>query len=142
METKPNIEPLEGRIVTGNYEVTCALSTARQFRITGIVFSDDDVAAISKRVAEAQEVCDLQQIRMDIIGKEAQKAQHVYALQAAQEQAAEMLDLQKKGKTLTGAQKMSLRNHDQQMAKSKEIIASFDAAIKAGRAKLNGTAPA
>lgn len=142
VELKPNVEPLEGRIVSGNVEITVAMSTARQMRLTGIIFSDEGVPEIMKRVNQMQEVCDLQQIRMDIVAKEAQKAQHAYALQATKDQMAALLDKQASGKTLTGAEKTALRNIDTALAKGKENLASFDAAIKAAKEKLNGAAAA
>jgi hypothetical protein len=140
-DLKPNLEPLEGRIVSGNYELSCALSTARQLRITGIIFSDENVNAVMQRVNNAQDVLDLQQVRMDIVAKEAQKAQQAYALEAAKDQMAQLLDKQKKGRKLTSAEQTQLRNMDTALVKGKEILASYDAAIGAAREKLNGAAP-
>ena len=136
----PNAD--SGRAISGNFELTCALSTARQFRVTGYLFTDDTVEDILKRVAVAQDVCDLQGIRMDIVAKEAQISQHAVAMESAQEHVASLLDLQKKGKTLTGAQKVQVNNLDAQLAAGKAAIDSLRAAVKAGRQRLNGSAPA
>ena len=129
------------KLVVANFQINCDLSTARKFTVTGYIFSSDSPKDIRDRINAFQDVCDEQGIRMDIVAKEAQKAQHVVMLQQHQELVADLVNKRKSGKTLTGTEKQAIQNLDATLLKGREMIESLDAAIAAARKRLNGAAP-
>jgi len=129
------------KLVVANFQINCDLSTARKFTVTGYIFDSDTPKDIRQRINAFQDVCDEQGIRMDIVAKEAQKAQHVVMLQQHQELVADLVDKRKAGKTLTGQEKQAINNLDATLLKGREMIESLEAAIAAARKRLNGAAP-
>ena len=81
----------------------------------------------------------MQGIRMDIVAKEAQIAQHVVAMEQHQEAVAGLLERKKKGLTLTSQQKVQVDNLASTLHQGQQFIEGLQAAIKAARAKLNGS---
>jgi hypothetical protein len=140
MNDDPNKD--SGRAISGQFELSSPLSTARTFRITGYLFTDDTLEDILKRVAVAQEVVDVQQIRMDIIAKEAEMAQTMAVIAGHQEQAAKMMEKRNKGKKLTSQEQLVITNLDATLTGGQQRLESLQAAVKAAKAKLNGAAPA
>lgn len=132
-----------GRAISGNFQVACNLSTARQFTIVGSIFTDDTEEEILKRVSMAMNICDKQGIRMDIVAKEAQIAQFAASMEGHQEMVAGLLDKRNKGKKLTSAEDMAIKNLDNVLFKGRENIESLQAAVaQAKKVLLNGAAPA
>lgn len=123
------------RTVTGNFEVHCALTQQRTVKITGVIYNDDVAGDISKRVDMAQDELDRQFIRGDILNKTAQIAQRHENIKRMQE-SVEGLTRKKEGARLKTQEQLQLDNFDVSLKGELSAIESLEAAIVAGRKKI------
>lgn len=130
----------EPRTITGNFEVAVSLTDRRSLKVSGYFFSDDVLEEMNKRVDMAQQVLDRQVVYCDVINKEAQIAGHEQNLENIKENFEGLKLIEKGGKKLTSQQKLTMDQFDPTIRSALKQIDSLRAAVKAGRAKLNGVA--
>lgn len=128
-------------ILAGTFEVSLTLSTTRSMKINGYIFAGETVEQLNARITSMQEVVEHQAIRADVINKEAQKDAMVQSLELGVEHIKDLAEKKKANVKLNTQQRLSLDRSETDIRNVQSQIASLDAAIKAGRAKLNGAAP-
>lgn len=132
------IEDVRSPVIVGNFEVALALTQSRTIKMMGYVFKEDAAEDINARVDAMQDVIDRQAVRSDVQNKEAQKAAALEALEQHAGFMADMADKQKSNKPLATVEKERLKTTDGTVRGLKRNIASLEAAIEAGKKKLNG----
>lgn len=128
------------RTLSGNFEVALNLTTARQIRMTGYVYSDDTAKDINERIDRFQDALDRQVVRYDIVMKEAEIATAEASIEQLADHHAELMSLEKGTKKLTSQQRMQLTQYEASVRRWKNQKESAEAAIEAARHKLNGAA--
>lgn len=123
------------RVVTGNYEVHCALTDKRTVKITGVIYSDTNAEALSYAVDMAQNEVDRQMVRCDVKLKEAQIVGFKENLARMRESTDGLIQKKKTGK-LTSQEKVTLDAADTNMQNELKRIESLIAAVAEGKKKL------
>lgn len=130
------------RVAIGNFTITLNLSDKRGLSVQGVIYSDDTPKELNERLDMFQDVLDRQHIRADVQNKEAQINQLIESLEPAAQGYEDLVELKKKGKRLTSQQLQSLDHYDTNVRSVKRNVESLQHAVRAGRMKLNGVAPA
>jgi hypothetical protein len=130
---------MEPRTVAGNFEVTVVLTDKRQLRLTGYRYSDDTQEDFQHRVNDYMDIADLQSVRADIANKEAEFASALASIEALFQHHETLIEKQKTGK-LTSQEKQQFSQYEQSARLWVNKKDSLEAAIKAGKKRLNGSA--
>ena len=129
------------RLISGSFKCAVQLSDRRQFEVSGYFYGDDTLSEMHQRVDMAQDVLDRQMIRADMVTKQAQIEGLHASEQAIRDNFEELMSLVQGGKNLTSQQQQILDNFEPSLNRSKRAVQDLEAAIAAGRMRLNGHGP-
>lgn len=130
-------------IIVGNFEVAMQLTQSRTLKITGYRYAHDSAETLNARLDDAQDALDRQFVRADIFNKEAQLASCTDNLVLMADRFKDVLEKKNArdrgdgGRLLTN-EKEILNKYDGDVKNINAQIASLQAAIRAGKQKING----
>jgi hypothetical protein len=128
----------DSAVIIGNFEVSLTLTDKRTIKMSGYVFNKDTPEDLNVRLDAAQDALDRQAIRCDIANKESQIANLTQGLEFHAEHFEELVAKKQNVGKLTTQEKQLIGKFDQDVRGAQAQIRSLQAAVAAGRQKING----
>lgn len=125
----------DDRIALGNFNLTAQLPNQRTIQVAGYIYSDDNEAALNKRLDLYQEVIERQRARCEIPELEAKRDQMIKGMEQAREILTDLETREKNGGSLSSQERMNVKNMRVSIAKVAEEIDKGAEAIREAKRK-------